>query len=64
MILLILPAAVAGFICGMLFMRANYMRLLREARINTSRVLRYSETRANQERLIGYAVGYREGNKK
>lgn len=61
--LLILLAAVAGFVCGMLFMRANYLRLLRQERINTGRAIRYSEVRANKERMIGYAVGYREGSR-
>lgn len=62
MVLLIgLPFAVIGWVGGMLTMRKNYLNLLRGARVETHRVLRYAEQRAKNERYLGYAVGYREG---
>lgn len=56
-----LPFAAVGFVAGMLFMRGNYLRLLRGARVDNRRAMRYVEQRAKNERYLGYAVGYREG---
>lgn len=61
--LMMLPFFVIGFFLGMLHMRENYLRLLRQARVETRRAERSAEGRENKARYIGYAVGYREGSR-
>ena len=58
-----LPFVGIGFVAGMLFMRANYLNLLRKAEKEKQKAMRYVEQRARNERYLGYAVGLREGQR-
>ena len=61
--LIVLPFFVIGYGCGMLHMRANYLALLRQARIENTRQQRWARQNAEHQRHIGFAVGYREGQR-
>jgi hypothetical protein len=62
--LMLLPAAVAGFVCGMLYMRGCYLAILRKERIEHARQQRYARQDAEKQRHVGFAVGYRMGSQK
>ena len=62
--LMLLPAAVAGFVCGMLFMRGSYLAVLRKERVEHARAQRYARQDAEKQRHVGFAVGYRMGSQK
>lgn len=63
LLLSVLPFVGIGFVCGMLFMRGNYLTLLRKAEIEKNRMMRYVEKRATNERHLGYAVGMRDAER-
>lgn len=63
-LLMLLPAAVAGFVCGMLFMRGCYLAVLRNERVEHARAQRYARQDAEKQRHVGFAVGYRMGSEK
>ena len=62
--LMLLPAAVAGFVCGMLYMRGCYLAILRKERVEHARAQRYARQDAEKQRYVGFAVGYRMGSQK
>ena len=61
--LIMLPAYGLGYISGMMNMRRNYLRLLRQARLENTRQQRWARQNAEHQRHIGFAVGYREGQR-
>lgn len=61
--LMLLPAAIAGFVFGMLFMRGCYLAVLRKERVEHARAQRYARQDAEKQRHIGFAIGFREGTR-
>lgn len=62
--LMLLHAAIAGFVCGMLFMRGCYLAVLRKERVEHARAQRYARQDAEKQRHVGFVVGYRMGSEK
>lgn len=62
--LIVLPFIGIGYVLGMLHMRRNYLELLRRARVDTTRAIRYGRLDAEKQRHVGFAAGYRMGSKK
>ena len=62
--LIMLPFIGVGYVLGMLHMRQNYLELLRRARVDTARAVRYGRQDAEKQRHVGFAVGYRMGSQK
>lgn len=61
--LMALPFVGIGYVMGMLHMRRNYLELLRRARTDTARAIRYGRQDAEKQRHIGFAIGFREGTR-
>ena len=61
--LILLPAYGIGYVHGKLEMRGTYLPILRKLRMEKARTERHAAWREQESRYIGYAVGYREGQR-
>lgn len=59
--LIMLPAAVIGYIAGMVHMRRNYLAMLRSERAEKRKILRRADQAARAAREMGREEGYWEG---